>query len=223
MGNVIEVFSKLQYRFRWFIFTIFVVVVLLSAVFVSRVEVNYDMMSYLPKDSLSTIAMNKIEGIFGAEVSDDTRVMVGVSSIPEGLEYKSRLAGVPGIISVKWMDDTTDIHVPQSFIAPDTLNAWYKDGYALFHVTFDENADTDTLLAGVDAIHAVVGKHAAIAGGSAGEAVQQRDSSRQVSVMMGILVPVVLAIMIIATSSWLEPLLFLAIIGISILINMGTN
>ena len=40
---------------------------------------------------------------------------------------------------------------------------------------------------------------------------------------MAILVPVVIIILMIATTSWIEPLLFLITIGIAVIINMGTN
>jgi predicted RND superfamily exporter protein len=40
---------------------------------------------------------------------------------------------------------------------------------------------------------------------------------------MAILIPVVLLILTLSTTSWLEPLLFLVSIGIAVFINMGTN
>ena len=38
-----------------------------------------------------------------------------------------------------------------------------------------------------------------------------------------ILVPVIILLLVLSTTSWIEPLLFIAAIGVSILINMGTN
>src|SRR5699024_11547122 len=38
-----------------------------------------------------------------------------------------------------------------------------------------------------------------------------------------ILVPVVIIILVLSTSSWIEPVFFLTAIGVSVLINMGTN
>src|SRR5699024_12200696 len=38
-----------------------------------------------------------------------------------------------------------------------------------------------------------------------------------------ILVPVVIIILILSTTSWIEPVFFLTAIGVSVLINMGTN
>ncbi len=40
---------------------------------------------------------------------------------------------------------------------------------------------------------------------------------------MAILLPIILIILIVSTTSWLEPLLFLITIGIAVLLNMGSN
>ena len=45
----------------------------------------------------------------------------------------------------------------------------------------------------------------------------------QVLVAVAILVPVIVLLLVLSTLSWIEPVLFIAAIGVSILINMGTN
>jgi predicted RND superfamily exporter protein len=46
-------------------------------------------------------------------------------------------------------------------------------------------------------------------------------SSSETAKAIVILVPVILFILIISTTSWLEPLLYLAAIGVAVLINIG--
>lgn len=38
-----------------------------------------------------------------------------------------------------------------------------------------------------------------------------------------LLVPIIILILVLSTNSWIEPLLFLTAIGVSVLINMGSN
>ncbi len=54
-------------------------------------------------------------------------------------------------------------------------------------------------------------------------ATMQKATGNEVANAFGILLPIIVAILILSTMSWIEPLLFFAAIGISILINMGTN
>ena len=210
------------YRYRWVVLIIFAVFIIFSAIAMPRVGVNYDVMSYLPQDSPSTIAINRMQDAFGAAGSDETRIMLAASTIPQAVENKVLLQSVDAVTEVRWLDDVTDIHQPEQFITKSVLDAWYKDGFALYRVTFARGLTNEALLHAVDDIYAKVGT-AAITGGEVGNSVQKRDSSGMAMQMMLILLPVVLIIMVFSTRSWLEPLLFLGVIGISILINVGTN
>jgi predicted RND superfamily exporter protein len=217
-----DILQKLL-RFKWLILAVYAVGIIFSAIASQLVGVNYDVMSYLPKDSPSTIAINRIEEIFDTSVGSDTRVMVGVSSIPEALEYKERLRDVEGIKDISWLDDVVNVNQPESFIDSDTKIEYYNGGFALFTVTFQDNATDDKILAAVGTMKEICGEDVAIAGGDAGDLARESEGNAQATQMMLMLIPLVLVIMLIATSSWLEPILFLAVIGISILINFGTN
>ena len=211
------------FRYRWMILSIFVVAVLFSAIAMPQVGVNYDIMSYLPKDSPSTIAINKMQENFSSASGEETRIMLKVLSIPQAMEYKEQIRSANNVAEVRWLDDVADIYQPESFINQSVLNTWYKDGYALYRVAFASGLNNEELLSAVDEIYTHIGSHAAITGGEAGNAVQKRESGGMATQMMMILMPVVLMIMIFSTRSWLEPLLFLFVIGMSILMNMGTD
>jgi predicted RND superfamily exporter protein len=214
---------KTLLRFKWLILAVFVGASIFSIIASQLVNVNYDVMSYLPKDSPSTIAIKRIEEIFDTRVGSDTRIMVGVSSIPEALKYKERLREVEDIKNVNWLDDVVNVNQPESFIDSDTMSQYYSDGFALFTVTFQDEATDAEILAAVETMKEICGENMAIAGGDAGELARKGEGDAQTTQMMLMLIPLVLVIMLIATSSWLEPILFLAVIGIAILINFGTN
>ena len=48
-------------------------------------------------------------------------------------------------------------------------------------------------------------------------------TSKEISTIMLFVIPLILAILFLTTSSWFEPLLFMFSIGVAILINRGTN
>ena len=51
----------------------------------------------------------------------------------------------------------------------------------------------------------------------------QETTEKELIKMMVILIPIILIILFLTTSSWFEPVLFLSTIGIAIIINSGTN
>ncbi|MDR1643539.1 MAG: MMPL family transporter, partial [Clostridiales bacterium] len=209
-------------RYKWLTLVVFALLIAFSAIALPNVPVNYDIMSYLPESSPSTKAISEMEGAFGA-LGEETRIMAKVSSIPQALDLKARIENIELAEEVKWLDDVADILQPESFIKQSVLDAWYKDGYALYQARFENGASNKTLLATADELREALGSDVKFSGGELGDAVLKNDAGTQSSQMMLFLLPVVLLIMIFSTRSWLEPLLFIGVIGISILVNMGTN
>ena len=75
----------------------------------------------------------------------------------------------------------------------------------------------------VDAIYELIGETNAAAGDAFNTAKMQEMSVSEVLNAMAILIPIIIIILIISTTSWIEPLLFLFTIGVAVIINMGTN
>jgi predicted RND superfamily exporter protein len=99
------------------------------------------------------------------------------------------------------------------------VESFYKDGNALYSLTVEKGAES----AACSAIRTLIGPAVAIAGEAANYDAMQSAAGREVLHAVAILVPAIILLLILSTSSWVEPLLFLAAVGMSVLINMGTN
>lgn len=205
-------------RSRRAILTAFLIAIALSPLLARTVRVNYDLVQYLPADSPSTIALDVMGGAFD-EPTPNGRIMIPDVTIPQALEYKSRISAVQGVRQVNWLDDLTDIRQPVESIPQETLDDWYRDDTALFTVVLESG----NLRATIAAIRSIIGESGAMAGPAIDTANAQETTGSQISKMILFIVPVVLGVLMMTTSSWFEPLLFLATIGVSILINAGTN
>lgn len=196
----------------------FALVTIISTVAQFFVSVNYNMVDYLPEDAQSTQALEVMEREFTASVPN-TRVMVPDVTLQEALEYKEKLSAIDGVSDVLWLDDVMDLKTPLEMANKETVETYYKDGNALFSVGVragDEVAITD-------AIYTLVGEEGAIAGEAINTATSQKMAGTE-SMYAGILlVPLIIFILVISTKSWVEPLFFLTAIGVSILINLGSN
>lgn len=205
-------------RHKKIILIIFVVTALVSAVLQSFVKKNYDMVDYLPQEANSTRALKIMNEEFTLTMPN-TSVMIKNVSVMEALEYKKQLAAISGVTQVIWLDDMINIKQPLEMSDPDTVDDFYKNGNALFSVTVAKGTEKVTCAA----IREFIGEDNILAGEAPDLAAMQESATSEVAGAMLILVPAVLIILILSTSSWLEPLLFIATIGVAILINMGTN
>ena len=198
--------------------TVFTAVTLVCCLLLFAVSVNYNMVDYLPADAQSTKALAVMQEEFAGAVPNG-RVMVPGVSVEEALDYKEKLAAVDGVGEVLWLDDVVDVRQPLETADRSTVEGYYKDGAALFQVTIEEGRES----AAVNAIYEVIGEAGAVSGEAVDIATQQSMAVSESLRAMLILVPLILVILLVSTSSWIEPLLFLLTIGVAVLINMGTN
>lgn len=215
-------FSKFVIKHKKTVLIIFITLTIISAVLATFISVNYNMVDYLPKDAQSTIAIS----IMNEEFSGDTpnaRVMLKNATIQQTLEYKEKMENLPGITSVTWLDDVigknTLTTTPLEFLDVSIIDNYYKDGHALLSVSIRSGEETSA----VEAICDLVGEENAVAGDAVNAATTQGLAMSEVLKSMAILVPIILLILFLSTTSWVEPLLFLATIGTAVVINMGLS
>jgi len=176
------------------------------------------MFDYLPKSASSTEAIDVMEEEFGGDVAN-TRVMIQDVSIQEALKFKKDIEEIDGVSDVTWLDDVIDIKTPIEMADIDTVETYYKDDNALFTFHVEEGKEVEA----TDTIYEVIGKDNAMAGDALNTAISQKATGQETFNAAAILIPIIILILLLSTRSWIEPVFFLTAIGISILINLGTN
>lgn len=197
---------------------IFLILFALCAFCKQFVAVNYDMNDYLPPESASTRALDLMEQEYDGGIPN-ARVMVQNVSVPEALKYKEKLLAVDGVSDVTWLDDVASVTVPLETLDSDTVETYYKDGNALFSVTIDE----DKRIAAVNALRDIIGDDNAMTGSAVTTAVATTSTVSEITTIAIFAVAFVLFALILTTTSFAEPFLVLAGLGIAIIINSGSN
>lgn len=182
------------------------------------VPVNYNMTDYLPASAPSTVAIDVMEEEFDEAVAN-TRVMVKNVSIQKALAFKEKMEAIDGVSGVMWLDDVMDMKTPIEMADADTVETYYQDGNALFTFQVDEGKEVEA----TDAIYDVIGEDNAMSGEALETALSQKMTGQETFNAAAILIPIIILILLLSTSSWIEPVFFLTAIGISVLINLGTN
>lgn len=205
-------------KHRKIVLGLFFIAILLSVVLSKLVNVNYDLIKYLPKDLNSTVSLEIMKAEF-TKSPPNARVLIKNVTIPETLNYKKIISEIQGVREVTWLDHATDIYVPVEMMDIKLLESYYKDNNALFILTID----TDKGSSVVPAIREVLGEYGEITGDIVDNITAQTTVGMEASKMLFYVIPLILVILLFTTSSWFEPILFLAVISVSIIINAGTN
>lgn len=205
-------------KHKKFIIGIFLILTVVCAGLSTLVGVNYNFADYLPEDAASTKAIDVMEEEYDQPVPN-MRVMLYDVSISEALRYKEEIAQTEGVEEVSWLDDAVDIYAPLETADQSVVDAWYKDGNALFSVTIaDDKKDT-----AVAQIRDIIGEDNAMSGSAVTDVLSPVHTSKDIQQIMGFVIPIVIVVLLLTTNSWFEPVLFMITIGIAIILNMGTN
>lgn len=205
-------------KHRKLIMIVFGILFVISLFTQSLVAVNYDMNSYLPEDTASTVALDTMEAEFEGGIPN-ARVMISDVSIPEALEYKEKLLDVEGVTDVTWLDDEVDVKQPMETMDMDVVDNYYKDETALFSVTIEE----DETIPAVAAIRELIGDENAMTGSAVSTAIATESTTSEISKIAAFAVLFVLIVLFITTSSWLEPIIVMLGLGVAIVLNAGSN
>ena len=197
---------------------LFVLLAAFCALCQPLIAVNYDMNDYLPPETASTVALDAMDAEYDGGVPN-ARVMVRNVTIPEARASKQALEKIDGVTSVVWLDDAASVEQPLETLDQDTVSGYYQDGAALFSVTIAE----DKRIEAVDAIRKLIGDDNAMSGSAVSTAVATTSTVSQIWIISVAAVAFVLLVLILTTTSWLEPLVVLGSLGVAILINSGSN
>ncbi|MBR3152328.1 MAG: MMPL family transporter [Clostridia bacterium] len=217
-------------KFRKEIVIFFIILSAVMGICMSKVKINYNMQDYLPEDANSTKAITIMSENFDDNISN-ANVLVSDVTIEEALDYKSKLEDIEGVENVSWLDKALDTNTLTALTKEDgtletsmldettkgTLEGYYKDKNTLFQVTVESGKEKDT----VNSIYDLIGENGAMNGTAVEQASAQNLAMEQSIKSIALIAPIIIIILILATKSWIEPILYLSSIGIAVGINLG--
>lgn len=213
-----EKFYNKVIQYRKGILVIFAAGFLVCALCKQMVAVNYDMNSYLPEDSASTVALDVMEEEFDGGIPN-VRVMIHDVTLPEALEYKEKLEEIDGVSAVMWLDDAVNVKQPLEMQDTKSIENYYKDNTALYSVTVEE----EKTISAVAAIRELIGDENAMTGSAVSTAVATNSTVSEISKIAVFAVAFVFVVLMLTTTSWIEPVIILVGLGVAVIINAGSN
>ena len=213
--------ARLIIRRRGLIESVFAAGCLFSLLAMFFVNVNYDLTEYLPDDAESSIGIDVMEQEFG--YPGTARVMIKDVSLYEAKQYKDKLEAVDGVDQVLWCDSAVNIYAGEDFIDEEEIRDYYKDGCAVMDVTFVESDDSDRTSRAIDEMEKITGEKGRFTGMAVQNKSLESTMEKEMSRILVVAVVMILTVLCITTSAWTEPILFLFVMGVAVLLNKGTN
>lgn len=214
-------FGKAVVKARVPIVIVSLLLAALSVLGMLGTRINYDMLTYLPEDMETSVGQQVLLDDFGKGAFS----FVLVEDMPDKdvSALKEKLAQVDHVESVIWYDSFADISVPKELLPDELYNAFNSGDTTMLAVFFDTSTSADETMEAISDIRSIAGKQCFISGMSALVTDLKELCEKEEPIYVAIAVVLACAAMMLLLDGWLVPFVFLACIGISILINLGTN
>lgn len=184
-------------------------------------RINYDILVYLP-DSVDTIkGENILTDDFG--LGAYAFVMVDSSNNKKILDLERDIKKIEGVNAVVSIADATDTVIPIDMLPSEVVNKLNKDNETIIMVTFDGTTSEDVTIEAVRNLREIV-KDANKVSSMTSMVIDTMDlSNKEIFAYVTIAVILCLAVLFIATDSYVIPFFLLGNIGFAIIYNMGSN
>ena len=184
-------------------------------------RVNYDMLNYLP-ESLDTVKGQKYmledfnKGAFSFLIFEnaDEKTM---------REASEKIKEVDHVATVLNFSDIADGAIPEELLPDKIYEAVNKGDDSLMAVFFDSSSSSDETISAITEIRRICDGQCLVSGISAMVTDLRDLCEREEAVYVGIAVVLAVAAMMLFLDNWIVPFVFLASIGMAILMNMGSN
>lgn len=214
-------FAKSVVKYRIPIIIAVLILMVPCLVGMAKTRINYDMLDYLPEDMDTVIGQDVLmedfgKGAFSFIVVEDMKPK-DVAALAEKIEE------VNHVDTVLWYSSLMDVSVPMEILPDEVYDAFNKDNATMIAIFFDSSTSADVTMDAIEDIRSITGKQCFVAGMSAMVVDLKNLCEEEEPVYVGLAVLLATAAMMLFLDGWLVPFVFLASIGMAILLNLGTN
>ena len=213
-------FSHFVTKRKWLIISISLLLLIPSIIGYKGTKINYDLVSYLPKDVETMKGQNILtkdfkQGAFAVVITEGMNAK-------QILSLEEEIKKVDSVNKVGSVYDIIGYSIPIEILPKDVVSKVKKNESNLIIVTFTESTSDDKTLNAIREIKKMK-SHIKVSGMSATTLDTAEIAEKEVFIYVLIAVILCLLILMISLDSYFVPFLLLGNIGVAILYNMGSN
>ena len=192
-----------------------------SAIGFVNTRVNYDILSYLPKDINTMIGQDILKDEFGQ--GGFSLVMVEGMSDKDVAATADKIGAIDHVSDVICYQSLTDCKIPME-ILPENIHDFFNKGdTTMMAVFFDDTTSADGTLDAVEEMRNITSKQCFISGMSAITLDMKKLTQSETLIYAVIAVILTSIVLMITMDSFLIPVFFMLSIGFAVVWNLGSN
>lgn len=216
-------FGKGVVKLRIPILIVSIILLFPAALGYFHTRVNYDILTYLPKE---------IDTMKGQDILlDEFGTGAFSMCVVEGMEdqdiskMRKNMEKVDHVKKILWYDSLADLSIPKTMLPDKVQNAFINEDKdaTLMVIFFDSSMSSDETMNAIEELRSVADKQCYISGMSAVVTDTKNLSDKEVPIY--VIIAVILAVIVLSLTmdSALIPVFFLLSIGMAIIYNLGSN
>ena len=214
-------FGKSVVKLRIPIFIISLLLLIPATFGYIKTRVNYDILSYLPKDIETMKGQDILEEDFGSGAF----ALLVVEGMPQKnvAALQEKVEKVDHVKSVIWYSSIADTSIPMKLLPDKLYKKFNNDKATLMMVIFDETTSSDGTLGAIKEIRSIADKNCFLSGMSCVVSDTRDLTNSETPLYVAIAVILSSIVLAFTMDSFLVPVLFLLSIGMAIIYNLGSN
>lgn len=198
-----------------------VVMLLPSAMGYLKTRVNYDILSYLPKDINTMVGQDILKDEFGN--GGFSLVMVEGMSDKDVAATADKIAAVDHVSNVVCYQSMTGCTIPKEILPADIYDFFNKGDNTMMAVFFDDTTSADSTLNAVEEIRGIASNQCFVSGMSA-ITLDMKKITENETLIYAVIAAILTSIVLMVTmDSFLIPVFFMLSIGFAVVWNLGSN
>ena len=208
-------------KHRVLVLIIGVLLLIPSAIGYLNTRVNYDILSYLPKDINTMVGQDILIDEFGK--GGFSFVMLDGMSAKDVRRTADEISKIDGVADVLCYESLTDSRIPKEML-PDKVSKFLNKGdTTMIAVFFSEGTSANSTLEAIDRMRNITSKQCFISGMSA-ITTDMKHIAESEMLVYGLIAVILTSIVLFLTmDSLLIPVLFMLSIGFAVVWNLGSN
>lgn len=184
-------------------------------------HINYDILTYLPKDSEAAQGEKLLEDPFKMAATS----MLIIDGMPAGYsnDLVNEIQEVDGVSNVVWLSNMVGVQIPTDFIPAEYRDVFFSGDATMMIIQYEKPGASDETMDAIGQIRKLCNEKCFLAGFS----VVVKDTRELVDQELPLFVLLAVALALIALGmafeSWILPLILMVNIAFAILYNFGTN
>ena len=194
---------------------------LLSLIGAYLTKINYDILVYLPSDIETVKGQNILTEDFN--MGSYAFVLTDNMSSKDILQLEENIKNINGVNEVVSIYDVVGTTIPVDMLPNEITSKLSKDNTDLIMVTLNDSTSSLTTMNAISELRKLSNGKTKVSGMSSMVLDTKELSDKEIAIYVVIAVFLCLLILELSLNSYAIPVILLANIGISIMINLGTN